>query len=183
MFSSHSSSPRGTACSSDENNTWEGGVWNHTLSLRRFLLPLRHEGGAIEAWVPAESDFRVSDSRSRQLWEKLEILGVVVGSVSSGVSTHTVLGPLGARSPVPDICPSAPFTWEESLYSAGGRPPPPVFPAAGGNFAGNVLLRRICKQLGDSSPLPRPGGGGLITPRRVRLHRRPFLQGSLSPIP
>ena len=46
------------------------GSWNFTLSLRRFLLPFRHEGGALEAWVPEESKFAGSDSQSGQLGAK-----------------------------------------------------------------------------------------------------------------
>ena len=81
ISSSHSSSPRGTAWSSDENITGEGGAWNCTLNLRRFLLPLRHEGGALEAWVPAESESGGSDSRSGQVGaETIGSWGVAVGS-------------------------------------------------------------------------------------------------------
>ena len=59
--------------------------------------------------------------------------GVAVGSLGSGVSTCTILGPLGAQSPVPDRYPSAPFVWGEgplfrwgrAPYSAWGGPLPP----------------------------------------------------------
>ena len=95
-----------------------GVAWNRILTLRHFLLPLRHEGGALEAWVPAESEFAGSDSRSGQLGAKtLGFWGVAVHSARSGENTCTVLGPLVARSPVSDLS-----LGERVPYSARGGP-------------------------------------------------------------
>ena len=61
----------GTACSSNENNTWEGGgAWNRILSLRHFLPLLRHEGKALESLVLVKSESGWSEPRSRDLRAK-----------------------------------------------------------------------------------------------------------------
>ena len=96
-------------------------------------------------------------------------LGIAVGSGRSGVSTRTILGPLGARSPVTDRCPSVPFILREgSLFHCGRAPFPPPHPCVsrhlGPRITGAItpvmshFSAFVTGEGGDSSTLPRPWG-------------------------
>ena len=112
--------------------------------------------------------------------------GVAVGSAPSGVSTRAVYGPLGAQSLLPDRCQSASFTWGEGPLFCLGRVASPLSVSSplGPRITGAIptvmsYFSAFVPGGGIPSLSRSPGGRGVSTPKRVRLHRRLFLQGSV----
>ena len=94
---------------------------------------------------------RDPDSYGQKTWDPV---GVAVGSASSGVSTRTVLDPLGTRSPVPVHLHLS--HGKRAFILLGADPLPLCFQPPG---AIPPVMSYFVAFVTDSSPLPRPGGG------------------------